>query len=74
MEKDSFGVLDPVITRLFMEKMMASLVGADVLLTDGREGRVLMLQPHDLTHPLVQSGDTFIDLSKDYSVRIQQIL
>jgi HD-GYP domain-containing protein (c-di-GMP phosphodiesterase class II) len=74
IEKDSFGVLDPVITLLFVEKMMNSLIGRPVLLTDGREGIVLMVNVQNLTHPLVQAGSHFIDLSRETAVRIEQIL
>ncbi|RKP46292.1 HD-GYP domain-containing protein [Cohnella endophytica] len=74
MEKDTFGALDPVITRIFIEKIMNSLIGRSVLLTDGSEGTVLMIQSHDLTHPFIQSGSKFLDLSKDYAVQIKQIL
>jgi HD-GYP domain-containing protein (c-di-GMP phosphodiesterase class II) len=74
IEKDTFGVLDPAITRLFIEKIMNYLIGKTVLLTDGREGTILMVQAHDLTHPLIQVGNEFIDLSKDFSVHIKYIL
>jgi len=74
MEKDTFGALDPVITRLFIEKIMSNLIGSEVLLSDGSEGTILMVQAHDLTHPFIRSGDAFIDLSKDYSIQIRQIL
>lgn len=74
IEKDTFGVLDPVITRLFVEKMMNSLIGHPVLLTDGREGVILMLNVQNLTRPLVQAGNSFIDLNREQAVRIEQIL
>lgn len=74
IEKDSFGVLDPVIARLFVEKTMNSLIGRSVLLTDGREGVVLMVNAQNLTYPLIQAGNQFIDLSRESAVRIEQIL
>jgi len=74
MEADTFGVLDPAITRLFIERMMNNLIGSSVLLTDGSEGRVLMIHIHDPTHPLVQVGNDYIDLSKNQFLRIKQIL
>jgi putative nucleotidyltransferase with HDIG domain len=74
MEKDAFGALDPVITRLFIGKIMNDLIGRSVMLTDGSEGKILMVQPGDPTHPLIQVGSGFVDLSKDFSVHIQQIL
>ncbi|MGE7225474.1 HD-GYP domain-containing protein [Paenibacillus sp. PDC88] len=74
MEKDTFGALDPAITRLFIEKIMNSLIGHSVLLTDGNEGTILMVKPHDPAHPLIQVGNRFIDRSKDGSLLIKKIL
>ncbi|GIQ71144.1 HD-GYP domain-containing protein [Xylanibacillus composti] len=74
MEKDIFGVLDPVVTRLFIEKIMQSLIGHSVRLTDESEGIILTVHPHNPTRPLVQAGSRFVDLSQDLSLHIQQIL
>jgi len=73
MQQAAFGALDPVIVRLFLSKMMNSLIGQTVMLTDGREGTVLMVHAHDPTRPLIQVEERFIDLSQDLSVQIQQI-
>lgn len=74
MEKDTFGVLDPEITKLFIGKIMNSLIGNQVLLTDGRQGTILIIHPHDPTHPLLQVEDQFVDLSKHLTLHIEQIL
>ena len=74
MEKDTFGVLDPAITRLFIEKIMNSLIGQTVLLTDESEGTILMVKPYDPLHPLVQVGNRYIDLGKNNSLLIKKIL
>ncbi|CAG7645253.1 HD-GYP domain-containing protein [Paenibacillus allorhizosphaerae] len=73
MEKEAFGALDPAITKRFIDKIMSFSIGNSVMLTDGREGTILMIQPHDPTHPLVQAGEAFIDLSKESSLQISQI-
>lgn len=73
MEKESFGVLDPRITQLFVHKMMHSLIGNAVMLSDEREGIILMVNHHDLTHPLIRTEEGFVDLSKDASVSIKRI-
>lgn len=74
MENDAFGVLDAKITKLFIEKIMNYLSGNTVLLTDGREGRIIMIHPHEPTRPLIQVGNQFIDLRADSSVRMEKIL
>src|SRR5690625_1217891 len=71
LEKDRFGILDPVIIRLFIENIMNSLIGNSVVLTDGSEGTILMIPNHDPVHPLVQVNDHFIDLSRNSSIHIK---
>lgn len=74
MERDMFGVLDPKVTLLFIEKTMNSLIGNSVLLTDGREGTILMVPKYNRTRPLIKVDDLFIDLNKDNTLQIEQIL
>ena len=52
MERDAFGALDPKITRVFVEKVMNYLVGHHVLLTDGREGKIILIHPMNQHYPL----------------------
>lgn len=74
MNVESFGQLDPMITRLFIEKMMLSLIGHNVLLTNGREANIIMIHKHDPIHPLIRVDDHFIDLSKDRSLHIEEVI
>ncbi|NOU93534.1 HD domain-containing protein [Paenibacillus sp. LMG 31456] len=74
MHDNAFGVLDPQIIRLFMDKIMQSIIGNEVLLTDGRKGTIIMANPHDPLHPLVSMSSGFLDLSKQSSCHIERIL
>lgn len=74
MEHDMFGVLDPFVTKLFIEKTMSSLIGNSVLLTDGRTGIIQLIHSNDPTHPLIQVDDYFLDLRSEPLVHIEQIL
>jgi len=74
MERDTFGALDPRITKLFIRKIMNTLIGRQVLLTDGSEGTILLINPHDPTHPLIQVGEGFKDLSKEMTLQIREVL
>lgn len=73
MERDAFGVLDPKITKVFIEKVMNYLVGHSVLLTDGREGKIIMIHSNEPTLPLIQVGEQFVDLRRE-SLRLEKIL
>ena len=46
----------------------------NVILNDGRMGRVVMINKYKLSCPLVQVGDTFVDLAKQSRYYIQEIL
>jgi HD-GYP domain-containing protein (c-di-GMP phosphodiesterase class II) len=69
----TFGELDPRISRLFIHKMMQSMIGHEVLLTDNRSGVIVMINPHDPLRPLVNIDEQFLDLSKDSSIQIVQV-
>ncbi len=73
LRTSSFGRLDPVVTRVFLERIAERLQGTPVILTDGSEGTVVLAPPHDPMHPLIQVGEKFVDLGKDSSVRIRHI-
>lgn len=73
MSRDAYGPLDPRITSLFIRKIMATLIGQQVLLTDGRTGVIVMVTEYDPIRPLIQVDGEYIDLSKDLSIHISQI-
>lgn len=74
MEDNVFGKLDPYICRVFINKLMQSMIGNDVELTDGRIGRIIMILANDPLRPLVNIGEDFIDLSKQRSIGIVKVI
>ncbi|WP_028551679.1 HD-GYP domain-containing protein [Paenibacillus sp. UNC451MF] len=74
MQRGRFGELDPRIISLFIENMIRRLIGKQVVLTDGRVGEVVYLNPHQLEAPLIKLEDEFIDLSRERSLQIREIL
>lgn len=70
MQEGGFGELDHAICSLFIRRMMEFAIGDDVVLTDGRRGKIVNFNPFDLINPLVEVGDEYIDLSKEASVNI----
>jgi len=73
LEREAYNALDPTMTRVFINKFMSTLIGHSVKLTDGREGKIVLIQPMDPLRPLLQVGEQFIDLSKDFSLNISRI-
>ncbi|MCP1307456.1 HD-GYP domain-containing protein [Paenibacillus tyrfis] len=74
MRKGAFGQLDPHVSAVFLDNMIRGLIGRRVKLTDGRRGEVVFINPHDDTHPLVKVGPSFLDLSEERRLHIQEVI
>jgi putative nucleotidyltransferase with HDIG domain len=74
MQQNAFGKLDPVITTLFMDKIMSTSIGSHTLLTDGRRAKIVMINPSNQINPLVKINSDFIDLSKHRDLNLAQVL
>ncbi|WP_246168472.1 HD-GYP domain-containing protein [Paenibacillus antarcticus] len=73
MRRGIFGELDPIIVSVFLDNIMKRMVGENVVLTDGRMGEVVSLNPHNIETPLIKVDDEFIDLSKRNDIQIRVI-
>lgn len=74
MEEDAFGKLDPTIVLTFLNKMMNSLVGKKVLLSDGSIGTIVLINPYDPIRCLVQTEYHLVDLKYNHQLIIERIL
>ncbi|QJD81808.1 HD-GYP domain-containing protein [Cohnella herbarum] len=74
MYTGSLGNFDRHILQIFTKRLMNALVGCEVELTDGRTGKVVLINPVDPTRPLIQTNDDFIDLSKEIHLHMEQII
>jgi HD-GYP domain-containing protein (c-di-GMP phosphodiesterase class II) len=74
MHQNTFDTFDARIIHLFLNKMMQSLVGNQALLTDGRTGCIIMINTEDPTRPLVRVKKAFVDLSKESTIHVEQII
>ncbi|MBW5445589.1 HD domain-containing protein [Cohnella sp. CFH 77786] len=68
------GRFDSAIGLTFLNGLMAAQIGSDVILSDGRGGKILLVNPNYPTEPLIAVEEEFIDLSKTDSLRIQEIV
>lgn len=62
MRSDSFGMLDPKMTSIFIMKIMEMSIGNTVLLSNGAVGKIVFIFRNDPVHPLIRTGDKVIDL------------
>ncbi|MRN54600.1 HD-GYP domain-containing protein [Paenibacillus monticola] len=74
MQDDVFGKLDPYISRVFIDKLMQSMLGNEVELTDGRIGKIILILSHDPLRPLVNIGEDFVDLSRERTLGIVRVI
>lgn len=73
MRRGSFGTLDPHIVSIFLENIVKRTIGREVLLTDGRIGEIVYLNPHNIETPMIRINDEYIDLSKKTELNIREI-
>lgn len=71
LQNDFQGKLTPEYIIIFVQKMMESMVGSEVLLTNGSKANIVMINPSEPTRPLIKVEDEFIDLSKNRLINIQ---
>lgn len=57
-----------------INNLIKSLIGRKVTQTNGQKGEVVFINPLDVINPLVKVGDTFVDLSHDQQLHIQDIV
>lgn len=74
LRQESFGKLDPYIVAVFIKNISKQLVGQQVVLTDGREGKIVYLKPFEDNSSLIKINNDFLDLSLNRNITIMQIV
>jgi HD-GYP domain-containing protein (c-di-GMP phosphodiesterase class II) len=74
LQEDAFGKLDANITLLFLYKLMDSMIGRSVMLSDGRMGKIIMVDRYDPLGTLVQVNDEIIDLKMNRELNIEKVV
>ena len=74
MQHGSFGVLDPIVLNVFLDNITTYYIGAKVLLNTGENGVVIFMNKSNLSRPVVQVGDRYIDTSVSKIVRIKEFI
>jgi len=73
-ERDGFLKYDPKYLMTFMERIVESYLHNIVRLSDGREGEVVMINKLSLSKPVVRVGSIFVDLAKEHTLVIAEII
>ena len=74
MYKDAFTKFEPKYILPFLKNVASSYINNDVRLSDGRIGKVVLINENALSLPIIQCEDEFIDLSKTRGLTVSAIL
>ncbi len=71
LQDTEYKKFDPQFLQTFIDRVSQNYIQHEVLLTDGQTATIIMLNKLDLTKPLVQVGNMFLDLAliKDLSIK-----
>lgn len=72
--QESFGKLNPKISKVFYDKITNFYVGNEVLLSNNETGIVIYVDPSQPTRPIVMVGDNFYNLTIDRSITILEVI
>lgn len=71
IESEGFQKYETKFLLTFLENVMNTFIGNRVRLSDGREGEIVFVPKNSPSRPMINLGDSFIDLSQDKSVDIE---
>lgn len=74
LQETDYKKYDSKFLMTFIERVAQNYIQHDVLLTNGETGTIIMLNKNNLTKPLVQVGNLFIDLALQKDVEIKRFL
>lgn len=74
MYEDAFTKFDPVFAIPFLKNVVSSYIKTNVKLSDGRTGKVILINDNALHQPIVQCGNDYIDLAKQNDLSIVSLL
>jgi len=63
-------LFDSEVCYVFIKRLSEYFVGKEVILSDGRDGKIVFVDTNFPTRPIVQVGSLFIDLIKDRSLNV----
>ncbi len=73
-ESGGYQKYDSQFIYVFLEYIVNTFINNRVRLSDGRVGSIALINKHDLAHPVVNCGNEWVDLSRDHSISIEEIL
>lgn len=73
-ENEGLQKYDTFFIMTFLENVGLTYLHYKVRLSDGREGKIVFINKNNPSKPIVQCGDTMVDLSSEKDLHIEEIL
>lgn len=67
------GMFDMSIVNVFLKNIVNYYIGFNVLLSNGKDGKIVFIPPNDILHPIIVSHDRYIDLSLENNLKVISI-
>ena len=74
LQSKEFSQFDPDMMMTFLKHVTNSFIGNRVRLSNGIEGEVIFINQNWLSHPTIQCGQKFLDLSAHKDIKITAII
>lgn len=74
LEDTAYNRLDSNMLMTFISQMAQTFIQHEVELSNGWKGKIILINKYALTRPLVQIGNSFIDLTSRNDITITKIL
>lgn len=68
------SMFDADMVNIFVKNIAAYYTDVDVLLNDGRTGRVVYIPPQDVARPVVKIDSDYLDLSKEDGIKLLRVI
>ncbi|WP_315117754.1 HD-GYP domain-containing protein [uncultured Clostridium sp.] len=74
IRKDCLGKLDYNYSKIFVDHVANYFFGENVLLNDGRVGKIVHIDTNNLSKPLILCDENFIDLKQNSELKVEGFL
>lgn len=71
---DGKSMFDATVLEAFLKNMAAFYVGSKVTLSNGYIGEIVYVPPQDILNPIISVGPNYIDLSRESSLKVLNLL
>lgn len=72
-QKESYGLLDPKYSMIFIKKIINYYINSTVVLNNGETGNIIKMNVNNISRPLVKCGENFYDLELNKEIKIERV-